>query len=104
MDIRVVEFQKHYKTINLDMMNNNPKEYDKAIIIVHTLETENGYVVKKIGKTYKNGTQITYKPIESRNEAEKYSSKVRSLIEGYNIKYRTENSFTNTTIWCGKKV
>ena len=89
MEIQVIEFQKEYPSINLDLMKNNPKNYDMAIIAAYTVEVEKGYIVKKVGKTYKKGTKFTYKPCESEKEAKKYREKLEELLNDYNKKYGT---------------
>lgn len=89
MEIQVIEFQKEYPSINLDLMKNSPKDYDMAIIAAYTAETDKGYIVKKVGKTYKKGTKITYKPCENEDEAKKYREKLNELLNNYNEKYGT---------------
>lgn len=85
----VVEFQKEFEMINLDMMKNDIEKYDMAIIVIYTLETERGFVVKKQGKTTRKGTKFTYKACESEDEAKTYSIKVNELLNQYNKKYNT---------------
>ena len=87
--IQVLEFQTEYPTINLDLMKKT-KDYDMAIIVVYMLETERGFIVKKIGKTYKKGTKVTYKACESEEEAKKYREKLNELLNDYNKKYGTK--------------
>ena len=57
----VMEFQNEFETINLDMMKNDTKNYDMAILVAYTLETKRGFIVKKQGKTTRKGTKFTYK-------------------------------------------
>lgn len=90
-DIKVIEFQREFPTINIDLMKNNPKDYDMSMLVAYTLETERGFMVKKVGKTYKKGTKITYKPFESKEEVINYRTKLDELLEEYNTKYDTNH-------------
>lgn len=88
-DIEVIEFKKEYPSMNLDEMKNNPKDYDMAILVAYTLETERGFIVKKQFKTTKKGTKFTYKACKNEEEAKEYSLKLKELLDQYNKKYET---------------
>ncbi len=90
-DIKVIEFQREFPTINIYLMKNNPKDYDMSMLAAYTLETERGFMVKKVGKTYKKGTKITYKHFESKEEVINYRTKLDELLEEYNTKYDTNH-------------
>lgn len=85
----VMEFQKEYPTMNLDLLKNNPKDYDLAILVAYEMETENGFIVKKQYKTTKKGTKFTYKGCKNKEEAKEYSLKLHELLKSYNNKYKT---------------
>lgn len=85
----VMEFQKEFEMINLDMMKNDVEKYDLAILVAYTLETERGFIVKKQGKTTKKGTKFTYKACKDEAEAKEYSLKLHELLKQYNEKYKT---------------
>lgn len=85
----VMEFQNEFETINLDMMKNDTKNYDMAILVAYTLETKRGFIVKKQGKTTRKGTKFTYKACKDEEEAKEYSLKCHKLLQQYNEKYNT---------------
>lgn len=85
----VLEFQKEFPTINLDLMKNDIKKYDMAILAAYTVELERGFIVKKQGKTTKKGTKFTFKPCEDKSELENYAFKLYELLKEYNKKYNT---------------
>lgn len=85
----VVEFQKEFKTMNLDMLKTDIEKYDMAILVAYTLETKDGFIVKKQGKTTRTGTKFTYKACSGEEEAKAYSLKLHELLEQYNEKYNT---------------
>lgn len=89
--VQCVEYQVEYPSINLNMAKYE-KIYDMAIIVIYTMEIKSGYIVKKIGKTTRKGTKVTYKVIESEEEIKKYIKKVNKIIEEFNKKYN--NNFS----------
>ncbi|MEG1256881.1 hypothetical protein [Clostridium sp.] len=89
--IQVIEFQQSFPTMNLDRMENNPKDYDMQMIVVYTLETENGYKVKKVGKTYKKGTKVTYEPFKSQEDVKEYKDILTTMLDKFNSKYNTNH-------------
>lgn len=88
-NIKVIEFGKEFPSVNLDLMKNNPKDYDMAILVAYTLEVERGFIVKKQNKTTKKGTKFTYKLCEDEEEAKEYNLKLHELLKQYNEKYNT---------------
>lgn len=85
----VMEFQKEFEMINLDMMKNDIEKYDMAILGAYALETKKGFIVKRQGKTTKKGTKFTYKACKDEKEAKEYSLKLHELLKLYNEKYNT---------------
>lgn len=88
-DMEVIEFSKEFPSMNLDSMKNSPKDYDMAILVAYTLETERGFIVKKQYKTTKKGTKFNYKVCKDEEEAKEYSLKLKKLLDQYNKKYET---------------
>ena len=89
MQVSVVEFQKEYPTMNLELLKNNEKDYDISVLVAHEIETKNGYIVKKQYKTTKKGTKFTYKACTGEEEAKEYNLKLHELLKQYNKKYNT---------------
>lgn len=89
-NIQVIEFQKEYPIINLQLAKNSSKEYDMAIMVAYTMELEKGFIVKKQNKTTKKGTKFTYKPCESEDEFENYKAKLNEMLSAYNKNYGTD--------------
>lgn len=73
----VMEFQKEFPTVNLDMMKNNEKEYDYAMLILFTLEAERGFKAKRVGKTTKKGTKVTYTAFKNKEDVKEFDSIIR---------------------------
>lgn len=87
--ISVVEFQKGFPEINLKLMKENIKLYDLAIITLYTIESERGFKVKKIGKTGRKGTKVTFEPIKNKEYFDEYLDKLKVMLDEYNKKYDT---------------
>lgn len=86
-DIKFIGFQRLCPNINLDLKNNNEKDYDMYILAAHLAELKNGFVVSKQYKTNKNGTKFTYKCCESKEEADEYKTKIDELLKNCLEKY-----------------
>ena len=86
--VYVKEVAKTYEALNLELMNNNRKFYDFAILGLYTLEIDNGFIVKRINKTYRKGTKVTFKRCESQEEAKLYSEKANEMMREYKEKYK----------------
>lgn len=84
-----LEYQKNFKSVNLKLKNDDEKSYEYSILILYTLEIENGFKVKKIGKTTKIGTKVTYESFKSDEDVLKYKelleSKAKEFSEKWNI-------------------
>lgn len=90
--IKVMEFQKEYSNVNLELTKNK-LEYDKAIIALYISELEDGFIVKRIYKTSKNGTKVTYKPCENLEEQQKYIKIVNKYIDDFEENYKKSIGF-----------
>lgn len=88
-DMEVIGFSKEFPNMNLDSMKNSPKDYDMAILVAYTLETERGFIVEKQYETTKKGTKFNYKVCKDEEEAKEYSIKLKELLDQYNKKYET---------------
>lgn len=90
--ISVVEFQKEFTEINLRLMKEDIKLYDLVIIGLYTVETKRGFKVKKIGKTGRAGTKVTFEPIKNKEDFEEYLNKLKGMLDEYNKKYGTNHT------------
>lgn len=86
-EIQVMGFSKTYPTVNLKMQREDKKGYDYAILVLHAIETENGFKVKKINKTTSKGTKVTYEVIKSEGDALDYRKLLEQKVEGFNDKW-----------------
>lgn len=84
--IQVMGFQKEYSTVNLKMQKEDERIYDYSILILYTLETERGFKVKKMGKTTRKGTKVTYEVIKSEGEALDYKKLLEQKVKEFNDK------------------
>lgn len=89
-NVQVIEFQKEYPIINLELEKNSKKEYDMAIMVAYTMELEKGFIVKRQNKTTRKGTKFTYKPCETEEEFKDYKVKLNEMLGAYNKKYGTD--------------
>lgn len=89
-DIQCIEFQKEFPTINLKMQKENEREYEYSMLVLYTLETEHGFMVKRIGKTTSKGTKVNYIPFKSKEDVRKYSELLESKVKAFNEKYGTD--------------
>ena len=86
--VYIKEVARTYQELNLDLMKNSRKFYDFAILGLYTLEIDNGFIVKRINKTYRKGTKVTFKRCESQEEAKLYSKKANEMMREYKEKYK----------------
>lgn len=91
-NVSVMEFQIEYPVLNLEL-SKNEKEFERGIIAIYVAELERGFIVKRINKTTKKGTKVTYKSCKSDEEADKYIKKINSLIDEFEKKYNTNLGF-----------
>ena len=79
MEVSVIEFLKTYPNINTEL---SEAKFKLAIIAIYESELSRGFIVKKIYKTYKKGTNVTYKACES-EEMREYKEKVNLLVKDF---------------------
>lgn len=90
--VSVLEFGITYPAVNLELKKNE-KEYDRAIIALYIAEIERGFIVKKMNKTTRKGTKVTFKACKGEDEGKEYIEMVNKLIEEFNEKYSTDIGF-----------
>lgn len=88
--IQVIEFQKTYPVVNLEMQKENGKKYDYSILLLYTLETEKGFKVKRIGKTTRKGTKVTYTSFKSEGDALDYKKLLEQKVKDFNDKWSSK--------------
>lgn len=88
--IQVMEFQKEYTTVNLEMQKEDQREYEYAILILYTLETDKGFKVKKIGKTTRKGTKVTYEAFKSETDSLDYKKLLEQKVKEFNDKWNAK--------------
>lgn len=84
--VQLIEFQREFKNLNLKVKEHE-KIFDLMMLIVYTAESDKGFIVKKVWKTTKRGTKVTYKACASEEEAQAYKEKVDKLFKNYKDKY-----------------
>lgn len=89
-EIQVMGFQNTYPTINLKMQRENKKGYDYSILVLHAIETGNGFKVKKINKTTSKGTKVTFEAIKNEKDALDYRNLVDQKVKEFNDKWGTK--------------
>lgn len=85
--IQVMGFQKTYTAVDLKMQQENEKVYEYSILLLYTFETERGFKVKKVGKTTRKGTKVTYEVIKSEGEALEYKKLLEQKVKEFNDKW-----------------
>ena len=93
-DITVKEITYTYPTINLDFKEKSKQDYDFVILGLYTEKCGEGFKVKKIYKTNKQGTKVKYEVIKDKNDFADYIEKVKKLIEIHNSEYGTKLKLT----------
>lgn len=87
--ISVQGYQMECPPMNLELLRTDKKRFDMFLIVAHIEEAKKGFKVKKVGKTTKKGTKITYSAIENEEDLKQYVSKMRDLVKQYNENYGT---------------
>lgn len=88
-EVQVMGFQKTCPTVNLKIQEDK-KGYDYAILVLHAIEVENGFKVKKINKTTSKGTKVTFEAIKSEKDALDYKSLLEQKVKDFNDKWGTK--------------
>lgn len=89
-----LEYSKSFKSVNLKLKQEDEKGYDYSMLVLYTLETDKGFKVKKLGKTTKNGTKVTYEAFKSNEDTLNYEelivAKTKEFSEKWNINLKVE--------------
>lgn len=93
-DITVKEFRVEYPLLNSNFKEKNIKEYDFLILNIYTEKCKEGFKVKKVYKTNKNGTKVSYEAIKDKMDFADYIEKVKKLVDIYNKQYGTNLKLT----------
>lgn len=88
--VSILGYKMDYPSMNLDLLNKDKKRFDMMIIIIHVNESRKGYKVKRIGKTTKKSTKVTYELINSEEDLKSYEKKLREMMSNFNKKYGTK--------------
>lgn len=88
--VQVMGFQKEYPKVNLKMQKETPHFYEYAILNLYAFETESGFKVKKIGKTTRKGTKVTYEAFKSKEDAEEYRKLLIDKVKEFNDKWKSD--------------
>lgn len=86
-EIGVFEYQIEYPPLNLTEQKEDSRKFDYGMIYCYSKECENGFKVKKVGKTTRRGTKFTYERIKDRADFEQYKVLLNKMIEDFNTKY-----------------
>lgn len=86
-DFSVFQFQIEYPPLNLKAQTEDTRKFDYGMIYCYSKECENGFKVKKVGKTTKKGTKFTYEKIKDKVDFEQYKVLLNKMIEDFNTKY-----------------
>lgn len=86
-NLKMVYFERKFASINTNLMETKPKDYDMSILMAHLLETERGYMVKKVYKTTKSGTRFNYGIMDTDEDIQSFREKLDELVENFNKKY-----------------
>ena len=84
--VMVSEFQIEYTNINSELKKNE-KMFDISNIGIYIAKINDGFIVKRINKTTKKGTKVTYKTPKDKKEFTRYIEKVANIIIEYEEKY-----------------
>lgn len=93
-DVKIVGFDQLFKTVNLDLKNNDELSYDYAMLLIYTTNAKKGFKVKKIYKTTKNHTRVSYIPFESREDVSEYDKFVSEKVDEFNKKWGNDANVT----------
>lgn len=89
-DVQCIEFQKEYPVVNLKMKNDDEKKYEFSLLVLYTLETERGFMVKKIGKITRKGTKVNFIPFKSDEDVKNYRDFLLEKSKAFTEKWGTK--------------
>lgn len=85
-----IEYEVKYENLNVSQLIKDKKKFDYEIIEAYISQYNNGFKVKKVGKTYRSGTVFTYEKINHVEDIDQYKKIVMELIKKYNNQYNNE--------------
>lgn len=65
--IEVISFQKESEILNLQTKKEQPMQFDFGMLYFQISEMKAGFIPKKIFKTTKKGTKVTFVPMTKEN-------------------------------------
>ena len=83
--IKLLGFQKEYKMLTTKFKKEHPELFNLGIVVAHTSEVKEGFIVKKQLRTTSNGTKFSYEALKSREELAQYTEKVIGIIKTLNV-------------------
>lgn len=86
-NISVFEYQINYPNLNLETLKKCKPLFNYGMLHVYIKECKNGFKVKKVGKTSKKGTKITYKPIKDETDFKEYKNKIEKMAEDLKLEF-----------------
>lgn len=86
-EIKLLDYEIHYPTLNLSLKKENEKAFDLQMIYGYLNECKRGFKVKKVSKTSTKGTNFTYEAIKDYEDFKKYKSFIDDEINKLNKKY-----------------
>lgn len=79
-NISVSEYQMTFKTITKNLFEQDEVMYQKMLYVAKVEEAKKGFVVKKMNKSNRNGTSITFHRAKTAEEFDLYC---KQLEESY---------------------
>lgn len=87
-EYEIIGYTIDFPYIDLELKKSDPRSYELALIVCHVEEaTKKGMKVKRICKTTKKGTSISYIPIENEKDSMEYADKVEKMIADFRAKF-----------------
>lgn len=86
-NMKVLEYQIHYPTLNSTFEKEDKMMFDLGIIYAYSNECGKGFKVKKVSKTSKKGTKFTYESIKSEEDFEEYKLLINDMVNKFNKEY-----------------
>lgn len=83
----ILGFKNTFPIINWGVMKKNEKVYDIEILHLYLLNVKKGYKVKKIWKTTKKGTSVTYTAFKNQKEIGEYFEEFNKRVNEFNSKW-----------------
>lgn len=90
MKTKVLKYQVEFTRLNKKLLEEEPELYKTAVIIIRLDELqEKGAVMIKMNKATKNGTKITFRPVDGYQECYEEQQKIIKEGEALGMKFKT---------------